>query len=73
MDMDMDRVYKRLCEAGFGKPEEVDRTKLAYLLGAVDALRLFCNFQVPEVEYFHFILGAGEDRRLIKCLQSTSM
>ncbi len=63
---DFNVIYDKLVSEG--RKAELDRTKLAYLLGAVDALRLFCDFKVPEVEYFHYALGApgGE---LIKCLR----
>lgn len=61
-----EKIYKELQKEGYSA--EVDRTKLAYLLGAVDALRMFCGFDVPEAEYFHVRLGCRRGE-LIKCLR----
>ena len=59
-------IYKKLTAEGHSA--EVDHTELAYLLGAVDALRIFNGFRLPEVEHFHVILGHGGGD-LIECLQ----
>lgn len=60
------KVYEELKKEGYSP--EADRTKLAYLAGAVDALRIFCDFDVPEMEYFHIRLGYRKEE-LIRCLR----
>lgn len=54
--MEKEKVYSALVEAG----KSGDKTKTAYLLGAVDALRAFADFRAPEVEMYYRQLGLEE-------------
>lgn len=44
--MEKEAIYRELCMEGNKKEPDIQR--MAYLLGAVDALRIFCDLSVPE-------------------------
>ena len=54
--MEKEKVYAALVKSG----ATGDDVKTAYLLGAVDALRKFADFRVPEVEMYYRQLGLEE-------------
>lgn len=66
----MDQIYDKLVLVmnKHMNNEEIDMIELAYLVGAVEAMRRVNGYRVPEIEYAYIVLNRTCNRRYEECI-----